>query len=334
MLALSGLCAAIRRRFASKAASLSSHSKTRAVSRKRACWLLASPSGLLLRSMVMAPPVGYVAYIDEAGDTGLKNIRVPGRSGASEWLVLSAVLVRAEREQELEGWTRQLIASLDQHQVRQLHFRQLPEHRKSSVCRQLASMDVRLFVLISHKRNMQGYQNINAQRAGVNKTAWFYAWCSKLLMESITDYCGRRSRKEHNEPRIVRCEFSQTGGVKLNDLRAYYKYIKDQAALGLSFNKDFPLDWEVVDHAEMFIYPNTARYGLQLADVLASAFYAGLEYPETGKVNADYAKLLLPRICQDRRRTKYMYGVKVLPRTVALNLPPDQRALFDFYADK
>ena len=163
----------------------------------------------------MAPPVGYIAYIDEAGDTGLKNIRIPGNPGASEWLVLSAVLVRAEREQEVEGWTRQLIASLDQHQVRQLHFRQLPENKKGSVCRQLASMDVRLFTLISHKRNMQGYRNINAERAGVNKTAWFYAWCSKILMESITDYCGRRSRKEHGEPRIVRCEFSQTGGVKL-----------------------------------------------------------------------------------------------------------------------
>jgi hypothetical protein len=134
------------------------------------------------------PPVGYIAYIDEAGDTGLKNVRTRTKPGASEWLVMSAVLVRAEREREVDNWTRQVIASLDQPQVRQLHFRQLPEHKRGSVCRQLASMEVRLFVLASHKKNMENYRNINAERSGVNRTAWFYVWCSKLLLESVTDY--------------------------------------------------------------------------------------------------------------------------------------------------
>ena len=279
----------------------------------------------------MAPTVGYIAYIDEAGDTGLRNIRTQNAPGASEWLVLSALLVRAEREAEVNQWARQIIASLDQHQVRQLHFRELPQHKKRSVCRQIASLDVRLFTLLSHKRNMQGYRNINAEKARVNKTAWFYVWCTKLLLESVTDYCGRRSRKDHNETRVLRCEFSQTGGVKLDDVRAYYSYIKDQAALGLSFKKDFPLDWPVVKPSEMFIYPNGERYGLQLADVVASAFYTGLEYPEDGCLNAEYAKLLYPRICQDQRRHRSMYGVKLLPRTIGLTLPGDQRELIDFY---
>lgn len=282
----------------------------------------------------MTPPVGYIAYIDEAGDTGLKQIRTRSSAGASEWLIMSAVLIRAEREQEMEQWAKQAIASLDQHQVRQLHFRLLPDHKKSSICRQLASMDVRLFTFISHKRNMQNYRNIHAERAGVNRTAWFYAWCSRVLLESVTEYCGRRSRKEHGEPRTVRFEFSQTGGVKLDDLRAYYRYIKAQALLGLSFKKEFPLDWDVLDHSEMFIYPNTARLGLQLADVLASAFYSGLEYTAEGTVNPEHAKLLLPRICQDKRRARFMYGVKILPRTIGLRLPADQRELLDFYADR
>jgi hypothetical protein len=90
------------------------------------------------------------------------------------------------------------------------------------------------------------------------------------------DYCARRSIKDYGESRRLRCEFSQTDGVKLADLRAYYKYIKEQALMGISFSKDFPLAWEVVDHDEMFIYPNVARSGLQLSDVLASAFFSGL----------------------------------------------------------
>lgn len=223
---------------------------------------------------------------------------------------------------------------MDQHQVRHLHFREVPEQKKGSVLRQIASLDVRLFTLISHKKNMEGYRNINAERAKVNKTAWFYVWCTKLLLESLTDYCGRRSRKEHGSARLVRCEFSQTGGVKLADVRAYYLYIKKQAQLGLSFNKDFSLDWDVVEPDEMVIFPNSERYGLQLADSVASAFYSGLEYPENGELKPDYGKLLLPRVCPDKHRHRFMYGVKVLPRWISTGLPLEQRELLNFYADK
>ena len=104
--------------------------------------------------------------------------------------------------------------------------------------------------------------------------------------------------------------------------------------MGLSFDNDFPLDWDVINHEEMFIYPNAERYGLQLSDILASAFYSGLEYSSAGTLTAEYAKLLLPRICKDRRRKRYMHGINVLPRTIGLRLQNDQRAIFDFYEDK
>jgi hypothetical protein len=159
-------------------------------------------------------PVGYIAYIDEGGDAGLENIRTEAKRGASEWLVMSAVLVRAERECEVSGWVNQMLASLDQPQVRHLHFRHVPAQKRKSVVRQLATLKVRLFVFASNKRNMQGYRNLHAERSGVNETAWFHVWCTKVLLESVTDYCGRRCMKDHGESRTVRCEFSATGGLK------------------------------------------------------------------------------------------------------------------------
>ena len=82
-------------------------------------------------------------------------------------------------------------------------------------------------------------------------------------------------------------------------LRAYYKYIKEQALMGLSFNKDFPLDWDTLDHEQIFIYPNSAKFGLQLSYILASAFYTGIDRLDTGPPDPEYAQLLLPRICMD-----------------------------------
>ena len=102
------------------------------------------------------PEVSYIAYIDEAGDADLRNIRTRTIPGASEWLVMSAVLVRASRESEVNGWGRQMLASLDQPQAKQLHFRDIPLHKRKSVVRQLATSDVRLFVLISHKKTWRG----------------------------------------------------------------------------------------------------------------------------------------------------------------------------------
>jgi hypothetical protein len=241
---------------------------------------------------------------------------------------------RREREKEVNLWLSQMIASLDQQQIRQLHFRELPDHKKNSISRQLASLDVRLFTFISHKKNMEGYRNIHAERAGVNKTAWFDVSCSKVLMESVTDFCGHRSRAEYGEPRIVKCEFSATGGVKLSDVRAYYSYIKEQARLGLSFKTDFPLDWDTIDPDQMFIYPNADRHGLQLSDIVASAFYSGLEYPPKGGLNPAYAKLLDSRIARKGGGKKFMYGIKFMPRWIGPKLPTDQRAIWDYYKNK
>jgi hypothetical protein len=50
---------------------------------------------------------GYIAYVDEAGDFGLRNVSPIDRSGASEWLILSAVVIRAEKEGETVAALRQ-----------------------------------------------------------------------------------------------------------------------------------------------------------------------------------------------------------------------------------
>ncbi|MGH6818058.1 MAG: DUF3800 domain-containing protein, partial [Methylovirgula sp.] len=60
------------------------------------------------------PPIGYIAYIDESGDDGLGN---PGDSrGASEWLVMSAVVIRESNEPDALQWLKTIIEKLKQPQ--------------------------------------------------------------------------------------------------------------------------------------------------------------------------------------------------------------------------
>ncbi|HMO68410.1 MAG TPA: hypothetical protein PKE25_07050, partial [Novosphingobium sp.] len=64
---------------------------------------------------------GYVAYIDEAGDPGLKKVRPIDPNGASEWLMLSAVVMRAKWEDDVVGWVDSIRTGLGGRQRRDLH---------------------------------------------------------------------------------------------------------------------------------------------------------------------------------------------------------------------
>ena len=40
------------------------------------------------------PKIGYIAYIDESGDDGIRRVRPIDPGGASEWFVISAFVIR------------------------------------------------------------------------------------------------------------------------------------------------------------------------------------------------------------------------------------------------
>lgn len=262
----------------------------------------------------------------------MKSIRLSNSVGASEWLVISAVVVKAEKDREVAPWTRAIVQGLKQHQITHLHFRDLKDSKKLQVCSQLADLPVRFFTVISHKRNMQNYTNLNAEMAKINKTAWFYCWMSRLLLERVTRYCGSRSIKDYGESRHVRIEFSDRGGVKIDDFVSYYEYLSQQSRLGMMYHSSFDLDWSVVDLTQITSHPNKMRAGLQLADVVASAFFQALEPNSSGNVTADYAKALRPRMAINNQGRMYGYSFKVMPKWAPARLPPQQREIFNFFA--
>lgn len=279
----------------------------------------------------MASPLGYIAYIDEAGDDGLRVIKSTQSGGASRWLVVSAVLVKVDKDDQVSSWLRSIVHSLEQPQITHLHFYTLKHDKKLKACQSVAALPVRLFVAMSHKQNMEGYTNLAAEQARVNKTAWFYCWMSRLLLERVTAYCGSRCHKDFGEPRSLRIEFSDRGGVKIDDVVAYYRYLSEQSRMGLLYNSRFDLDWSVMDTGQMISRPNKMRAGLQLADVVASAFFQAVEPNVRGQVMPTYAKALEARMALNKHGRIFGHGLKVMPRWIPSRLPIEQREIFDFY---
>lgn len=90
------------------------------------------------------PKYDYIAYIDEAGDDGLRAVKPRSFPGSSEWLVLSAVVIRAENESKVAGWVKDIRSGFRSNQAKALHFVDLSDANKIATCNrsQILTFDV------------------------------------------------------------------------------------------------------------------------------------------------------------------------------------------------
>jgi hypothetical protein len=72
------------------------------------------------------------------------------------------------------------------------------------------------------------------------------------------------------------------------------------------------------------------REGLQLADVVAAAFFKACDKHDTGACDSQYAKLLRPRMARERDKISG-FGVKLLPGFAKASLDADQAEIFRYY---
>lgn len=279
----------------------------------------------------MSLEIGYYAFIDEAGDDGLKKIRLNDQPGASEWLVMSAIVIRAENYKNLPSWGRELINKLDQHQLTQLHYAKLSPEKRLICCTELAKLPIRIFTILSNKRNMEGYRNIRAEKAKINRTAWFYCWVSKLLMERVSLYCAGKTLRDHGNLKALKVIFSDRGGVYIDDIKNYYDYISHRSKRGQLHDDRFDLRWEVMDPSNFEIHPNKMRVGLQLADIAASSFFNGIEIQPGKSTFPDPAIELRPRMAMNQYNKIFGFGVSVMPRWRPNKLQDQQKRLIEFY---
>ncbi|WP_334130055.1 DUF3800 domain-containing protein [Sneathiella sp.] len=272
----------------------------------------------------------YVAYIDEAGDDGLKVIRPMDQSGSSEWLILSAVVVRAEREQEVKGWVKSIQDELWNYHSKTIHFAKLNQNKKLFVCDALSKLGARYFVVCSNKKNMLRYENPRASK--IPSTNWFYCWLTRILLERVTHFVHWHSIKETGTPQKVKIEYSSRGGLSYSQMSAYYDWIRYQG--DNTFLKAGKIYWEVLKYELLKVYAAEERAGLQLADVVASSFFKACDIYNTGACDPRFAMLLAPKIARfkDQAREKAAgYGVKLMPNLRTANLDPTQEEVFRYY---
>lgn len=270
------------------------------------------------------PPYKYIAYIDESGDDGLVKVQPQYPNGSSEWLVLSAVVILADNEGMPIRLIENMKASFKNHQRPDVHFKDLNNAKKLTACRMLSEQKVRCFTVASNKKNMQGYKNTRA--ATVPTRNWFYCWMMRLLLERVTHFVALDSMKRYGSYQKVQIEYSARGGHSYSQMQAYYNWLRGRPL----FLPQGQLLWETMDRDLQDVRRHQDSAGLQLADIVASAFYKSFNINKFGKCEPEYAKLFKPRMGMSDGLISG-YGLKIMPKFQDANLLPEQEKIFKFY---
>lgn len=275
------------------------------------------------------PSYDYVAYVDESGDPSVRRVKPIDNPGSSEWMTVSAVVIRAEQEANTTAWLGDIIGKMNSHQMQYLHFRNLSDWRKATACAELAKLPVRCFVVCSNKKNVRGWNNPFA--AQVPSKNWFYCWMTRVLLERVTHFVKADSLKRFNEIRRVKIVYSRAGGLSYPQMAAYYEWIKDKSRANNQYLKMGDLVYETMHSHLLEVRIDRLVPGLQLADIVASAYFKACDKYDTGGCNSSYAKLLTNRMgaCPDEKRGVIPgYGVKLLPGLRNAKLDVDQQDIF------
>jgi hypothetical protein len=275
-------------------------------------------------------PTGYVAYIDEAGDDGIRTVAPIDPGGASEWFVLGAFVVPTHEDAFVQQWLTEAMRRLMSKQRSDIHFAKLNDARKEVVCQYLASLNFRWFVSVSHKPNMRGHRNTRAEL--VRSRNYFYNWMARVLLEKVTQYCHRdamtryRGKPQHK----LRIEFSSRGGMFYPHTRDYLAKLWMQSqSKRLHVTRD-DLAWDVFDFQQVHHFSHKERAGLQLADVVTSAFYRGLGHVNGRAGDTRFAAILKPRVAEGPLGT-FGFGVKLQPDHWDRTIQDHQREVFEFF---
>lgn len=270
----------------------------------------------------------YIAYIDEAGDDGLTRVLPIDDNGASEWLVLSAYLIRKENENNVVDWLRHIRNDINARQGPALHYRNLSPTKRQRACELLSKKPARSFIVCSNKKNMRGWKNENAASRGGKQ--WFYNFLIRIIMERITKFCMLDSAERFQEPRTIKIVFSERGNHSYPQTKAYLELLRNQAINGNTYLTKHEVRHQTLRPDLVEHFPYTQRAGLQMADITASAFFQACN-TLSQKWNVDPAKALAPIMAKENNSVAD-FGLVLQPtdpRKAKLN--SDQKIIFKQY---
>lgn len=282
-----------------------------------------------------AESCSYVLYVDEAGDDGLRAFKPENPRGCTEWLCLAGYLVRAEMDGLLSRHHRDLRLAIGCRQSDVLHYRDLSETKRIRACQELAKIPARTFAICSYKRTMKNHFNARAAAASGGTNQYLYNWMARLLLERATDFVFRDAEFQKDRC-FMKVVFSHRGGHRFGQMKAYIEQLKAQAVGGSTWLKTREIRPDTLRFRHFESVQHYQMAGLQFADIVASAYYQGLDIhsPRWSVEPAKALSALVGRETVKGRNFCADYGLTLVPQPHKFSLASDYRAIFEMFGYK
>jgi hypothetical protein len=270
-------------------------------------------------------PPSLTINIDEAGDPGVKD-GLRYLSDRHEWLCFGALAVRSSREAEIPDWVRDLREKARSRQSAVLHYAKVSLDRRAQVTALLAEKPCKAFVLASHKSNVREYIN---PRIGSMDANTFYNWCLRLLLERVTAWAERWQLRHLGMVEPLEVILEERGGTDYEHLFSYIDKIRMQAETRTLKLKGPGLNPTLLDRTHWRVERKSSWAGLQLADLVASAFY---QAANAASPTFDQAPALALRpIIARKNGDAVNFGLTVFPLSHQATMPEQCRQIFEAY---
>ena len=243
--------------------------------------------------------------MDEAGDEGFTWR--PDGSGASPWLVMTAVIVDAADDLAVSHAVDRIKARLNFPDARKpLHWVERRRHiQRKVIIQEVAGEPITVVVIGINKKAVTV--------SFLKRSPALYLYATRLLLERVSWFVGDAGAR-------VDCVFENKTALSYDALRAYVTSLMATAKLSQMRS--------VIDG----IRPTTKGQSkmLQIADVCAGAAYAALAEDEYGNHEPSYLTALSPRLYR-RGGNVFSYGLKLFPAgAAALAKRPGYEWLLEF----
>jgi hypothetical protein len=254
----------------------------------------------------------FTAYIDEAGDEGFFIVPRPDKK-SSEWFLMSAVVVRADKTVMFDNALQEFRAiiaknkekSRNKRRVAGFHFRDARHHDRLAFLRALRGWPFAVITVATHKPSVRKDSSLSQKKHAL------FQYTAKLLVERISWYCS-----DHMKPGPAKLVFAERGQLDRDRLVSYFRRLKTHGG-------NHSIRWKVIDPEAVEVVPASKFIGLQVADAAVSSVEQALELSWYSTTEHRYVKMWKSRYYRSGV-TCSGYGMKAFPNWPKEN-PVDNR---------
>lgn len=265
-------------------------------------------------------------FIDEGGDAGVRD-GLDYAHTRHEWFSIGALIIRSSRELEAVKWVQHIRDQCRSSQSPDLHYHKLKEDRRVQACEILSKRPAKALCVVSHKSNVRAHVS---PKLGKLKAMQYYNWCTRLLLERVMFWAAEFYISQDAPIQPLRIIFSENRGHNYEEMFGYFETLNMQAELGRFKLK--PKAWIPAMMVRDFwaVQPHNKIAGLQLADLVASAFLQAAN-SNSNNFNQSAAEALKKIMASSKNGDFADVGVTVWPLRDQAPVPVAARPIFQHY---